>query len=1574
MKRAVVLFGILVVLAGQAAATIHRVPTEYPTIYNAMSTAQWGDEVVVEPGLHAGGVWVPDGITLRSTDPTSATVVEATIIDGDGTTEPVVRVGGTSVTLAGLTIRNGGGIVGSQHDDTLIERCRVIGHRSSAISNISGVLRDNLISSNTVTAAIQLAGGGVRSFRGVIVGNRITSNSLVSNTYAFGGGLAFIQGVVEGNEISGNSVQGGEYAQGGGLYSADHVVGNVIANNIASAPTESGAYGGGACSVLRFERNLVVGNHSNYGGGGVMDVLGPCLSNVIVNNSASSYAGGIWSAYDVVMNNTIVGNSAGIDGGAVRAVLMTFNNNIIHGNTSPAAVIQHSCRPHNSCVQADAVRGRDCITTDPLFVDAAGLDFRLRPESPCIDAGTHHYLSQFPLHDKDGLGRLAGGAVDMGACEHGSTEDADGDLLSDLEEAQLGTDPTLADTDDDGLVDFAEIERGTSPVTADAPTTRTIQPAAGALQRALFTAVPDDVIVLTSGTYAENVHLLGKRVVLAGEDPLSDASISATIIDGGLYQPIVAMDWGTTGSVFRGLTLRRGSGSLGAIMISSGINYRGGAEIVMEHCRVHGSRALPQGGGASIQNIGGVARNCIFYDNTSQSSAGWPILWSFGVENCTIHGNSGGLYLSDTGGVRAVNSIIWNSADGQQVNPGAPITHSCILGWTGGGTGNISTDPALRDPLQGDFHLTGASPCRNAGSPVDAPPVDYEGDPRSGLPDIGADEYLPNDAEIEVTGGPLSFGNVPVGVASAPRGVIVGSTGLMPLEFTGAGFAITGPGAADFGLSNAPSTDPLAPGTTRTVEVVFTPSTATVRLATLVISHNDHDVPDVAVPLVGRGIDGSTPHAGPYNPGSAPGVSTIGPGGDHATLYEACEAINNLGALTGGDWTFEIIANLTETNHVAIGQETGGNTITFRPAPGIRPTITFDTPQAPLGYPAHWVIGSPRVVDPMTGRVPRVPTRGIVIDGSNTPGGVTRDLTITNTPGATGRTSLVGIFGDSDGNTVRNCRLVGRHSGSTSTFGVVVQQVFDLLEGVTDDIPDHNVVENNEVVNTASGPAQGFWVGQVTYSGAPVTTGSVGNVFRGNDIAARARGFFLSNAQEVTITSNTIRVNQLSASTNGFGLLATDLGNPMTSVTLNISSNNFTQLNAQTNYPTGGYGVAGIQIEYGGEAHTYNIWNNMIGGLKLTRTAPSSAGMLAGIRHSANTSPTLNILHNSISILGSDVPYSGLNSTNCMGIGITGAGFTGTANIRNNVFRIAQPGGVAVARLGGTGVWNSDHNDMSSTAGALICRYGGSDYATLAQWQALTGQDMNSRDIDPTAPNYPFAGRWTRADAVQSDLHFNAYPGNAYAGVAIHGIDTDIDGDPRDPVAPYMGADELTVPASLPDADGDGTADVVEGSGDGNGDGIPDALQANVGTIPNSATGQPVTVVGDPGTQIINLTVRPNPAPSSMPPLVHFPVGFFAFTLDGLTTGAATTVRMHLPPGTAAATYHKYGPRPGQPLPEWYDFTYDGTTGAERSGDILTLHLVDGGRGDSDLTPNGRITDPGGPVFVFSGVEDWRLY
>ena len=42
-------------------------------------------------------------------------------------------------------------------------------------------------------------------------------------------------------------------------------------------------------------------------------------------------------------------------------------------------------------------------------------------------------------------------------------------------------------------------------------------------------------------------------------------------------------------------------------------------------------------------------------------------------------------------------------------------------------------------------------------------------------------------------------------------------------------------------------------------------------------------------------------------------------------------------------------------------------------------------------------------------------------------------------------------------------------------------------------------------------------------------------------------------------------------------------------------------------------------------------------------------------------------------------------------------------------------------------------------------------------------------------------------------------------------------------------------------------------------------------------------------------------------------------------------------------------------------FTYDGQTGAEINGNLVTLHFVDGQRGDDDLTPDGKIIDQGGP-------------
>ncbi len=102
------------------------------------------------------------------------------------------------------------------------------------------------------------------------------------------------------------------------------------------------------------------------------------------------------------------------------------------------------------------------------------------------------------------------------------------------------------------------------------------------------------------------------------------------------------------------------------------------------------------------------------------------------------------------------NSIIW---DNLAYNYGANIlscplsNFSCIQDWTGGGTGNISSNPRVLETAEGVFHLQMDSPCIDAGAFIDRLTEDFEGDIRgfdgTSEPrgdgsdyDIGADEFI----------------------------------------------------------------------------------------------------------------------------------------------------------------------------------------------------------------------------------------------------------------------------------------------------------------------------------------------------------------------------------------------------------------------------------------------------------------------------------------------------------------------------------------------------------------------------------------------------------------------------------------------------------------------------------------------------------------------------------------------------------------------------------------------------------------------------------------------------------------
>jgi cyclophilin family peptidyl-prolyl cis-trans isomerase len=99
---------------------------------------------------------------------------------------------------------------------------------------------------------------------------------------------------------------------------------------------------------------------------------------------------------------------------------------------------------------------------------------------------------------------------------------------------------------------------------------------------------------------------------------------------------------------------------------------------------------------------------------------------------------------------------------------------------------------------------------------------------------------------------------------------------------------------------------------------------------------------------------------------------------------------------------------------------------------------------------------------------------------------------------------------------------------------------------------------------------------------------------------------------------------------------------------------------------------------------------------------------------------------------------------------------------------------------------------------------------------------------------------------------------------------------------------------------------------------------------------------------------------------VHFNNGMYTFSMTGVIGPAGSIVTMYDGASVRPTHYYAYGPTPDDPSPHWYDFAFDGETGAEIMGDKIILHFVDGQRGDEDLTANNSITHTGAQAVVTS--------
>jgi Domain of unknown function (DUF4347)/Putative Ig domain/Calx-beta domain/Domain of unknown function (DUF4114)/RTX calcium-binding nonapeptide repeat (4 copies) len=179
----------------------------------------------------------------------------------------------------------------------------------------------------------------------------------------------------------------------------------------------------------------------------------------------------------------------------------------------------------------------------------------------------------------------------------------------------------------------------------------------------------------------------------------------------------------------------------------------------------------------------------------------------------------------------------------------------------------------------------------------------------------------------------------------------------------------------------------------------------------------------------------------------------------------------------------------------------------------------------------------------------------------------------------------------------------------------------------------------------------------------------------------------------------------------------------------------------------------------------------------------------------------------------------------------------------------------------------------------------------------------------------------------------------------------------------------------------DETEDLAPNNGDGNFDGILDKLQENITSLftpGGTGTSNIATLATNIGLLLSGVKFIDNPSPGNAPASITFPTGFADFQIDGLANGAASILEYFIPQANQNAafnTYYMFAQTAANAVAQWYEFLYDGKTGArfvdtnnDGTADKVVLNFIDGLRGDADGLANGTVQDPGAPGVIATPV------
>ncbi len=459
--------------------------------------------------------------------------------------------------------------------------------------------------------------------------------------------------------------------------------------------------------------------------------------------------------------------------------------------------------------------------------------------------------------------------------------------------------------------------------------------------------------------------------------------------------------------------------------------------------------------------------------------------------------------------------------------------------------------------------------------------------------------------------------------------------------------------------------------------------------------------------------------------------------GDYPTITEAVNDLNLRGV--SGAVTFLLVDTNypNETYPIVVGDLTGvssTNTVIFKPAPGVVTLI-------------------PGAVDQSTSTFQLGGADYVTIDGSNTAGGSSKDLTIE----ALNSSPAFHFFGASDNNVVMNTNFSSMNTSTGSgTF----------LFGSTNS-GDFNIIENCDIKANDTSTAR-HANGIYMFS----TNSSTGNqILNCNVTGFASYGIYLRGAPSHShiVQGNTIDLQVPSSATTIAGIR---LDGPEGTI---VEGNYILNLNGTASSPS----IYGIYYYGISGAMNIIIRNNVVSLGDMT-----SAGTMRGLDYYGYTPNSVEMYFNTVYIGGTDV-------TGGSSYGLTKRAGNDTYKIYdNNIFNTRSNGtgtgthyGVYMSTTTATTFELNNNDYYTSGTGGALGYYGGSTYTTLADWQTATGQDANSLNADPQLVS-------------ATDLRpLNTSP-LIGAGLTIAGITTDILGDLRNE-PPTIGAYENGVVSVL---------------------------------------------------------------------------------------------------------------------------------------------------------------------------------